>query len=139
MMRQTWAAIALLLALLPFDAAHAQGDPFLTVSTASALESSHVICASRCRLQSGYAVSTSASAAWLMVFDAASVPNDGSVTANTVKDCVPIPAGSFGSIKFEVGEAKQYANGVVAVLSSTNCATKTAIANGWFSFRVLQQ
>lgn len=135
MMRQTWAAIALLASLLLSGPAHAQGDPFLSIVSPAA-ESSRLICAARCRLQTLYMTSTSASASFLMVFDALTAPSNGAVTP---KHCIPVPANSFASLSYELGVGEQFTTGAVAVMSSTGCFTLTAVASGYFKGRVMQQ
>lgn len=84
----------------------------------SASESSHVLKSGPGNLYSVYATGATG---YLMVFDATSAPADGAVTP---KLCVP--AGS--SVSYLPGPPAYFSTGIVAVLSSTGCFTKTAVS-----------
>ncbi len=94
------------------------GSLFNNASTA--LEASRVIVAGPAVLHSITVLNTSASNLYLQLFDAASLPNEGAFVSG---DIVPINAGQISG--FDYGElGKGFANGIVAVLSST-AGTKT--------------
>lgn len=95
------------------------GNSLVTVRSASS-ESSHVLKAGPGNL---YSVNATGATGYLMVFDATSAPADGAVTP-----VICVPAGS--SVSYLPGPPAYFSTGIVAVLSSTGCFTKTA-TNGF--------
>lgn len=73
-------------------------------------------------------VTNGVTAGFLMTFDAASVPADGSVTP---KSCVAVAAGATASINYAPSPPERYATGIVAVLSSAGCFTKTSLTGAF--------
>jgi len=71
-----------------------------------------------------YAITTSGSAGYFMVFDAASAPADGAVTP---KICRAVAANSSLEIDHSTAPDR-FATGIVEVFSTTGCFTKTASA-----------
>ncbi|MDR3538795.1 MAG: hypothetical protein P4L71_20030 [Acetobacteraceae bacterium] len=73
------------------------------------------------------------SACWLMVFNSATVPSNGSTTAGTaagsLQDCLPIAAGGSGTILYALPEV--FSIGISAAISSTACATLTLSTVGF--------
>jgi hypothetical protein len=92
-----------------------------TVSTSA--ESSHVLKASGGNVYGVYATNLTATAGFLLLFNAATVPADGAVTP---AGCVPLAASSYISINYNPGPPGYFNTGIVAVLSSgATCFTKT--------------
>jgi len=98
-----------------------QGQSIAPVTSAAA-ESSHVIKASAGNLYR-VAITTGASGGYLMVFDAATAPADGTVTP---KICRAVGANASLDVIYDYPE--RYATGVTVVFSTTGCFTKTASA-----------
>lgn len=96
--------------------------------SSAAAESNHVVTGQH-YVQSIYAWSSVAG--YLMTFDATSVPADGAVTP---KECIPVPAGSYGAHEL-VATQDNYGAGLVLVYSTTGCFTKTASATAFFYAR----
>lgn len=91
----------------------------------STAEASRVISSrANSRLMSVYAINSSATSGYLLVFNATSAPSDGAVTP---LDCAPIGPNSYVSINYAPGPGNFYSTGIVAVLSSgADCFTKTS-------------
>lgn len=70
------------------------------------------------------AVTATATGGFLMTFNAAAVPGDGSVTP---LDCVVVPASTTVSINFAPSPPQAFSTGIMAVMSSTGCFTKTGL------------
>ena len=75
-------------------------------------------------------------ACWLMVFNTKTVPSNGATTAgngstaNAMVECVDIGAGSSRSITYP-SYPVAYSTGIIAVISSTACATLTLSTVGF--------
>ena len=67
-------------------------------------------------------------AGYVLVFDAASAPADGAVTP---AKCFQVPVGTTG-IQWAANPLK-FSTGIVLVMSTTGCFTKTASATAFFS------
>lgn len=84
-----------------------------------------------------YSVYASAgdTAGYLMVFNSAVVPSDGSTTAGTAAgnmvECVAVAANSTTSINFSPEPSERFSSGIAAVFSSTGCAALTASATAF--------
>jgi len=77
----------------------------------------------------GLSITTGASAGYVMLFDATTVPADGAVTPAR---CLPIAANTGLDLNFR-GSPLRFDNGVVVVFSSTGCFTKTASATAYLA------
>lgn len=99
----------------------------LTLVSSTALEASHILKATTGNLYR-LTVIVGASAGFLLLFDATSVPADGSVTPAYA---VPIAANSSVSLDWTSAPG-HFANGIVAVFSTTAPFTKTASATAAF-------
>lgn len=122
-----------------------------TVATATAVESSHIICAAPCQIYGGQINNTNASARWVLLFDAVTAPADGAITgcatAASARPCVlkwyQIGASStIGVADFLMlngADRLPTKTGLVAVCSSTGPFTKTAAADCTFSFEMQPQ
>jgi hypothetical protein len=98
----------------------------------SSLEKSHVISASPCALRSAKALNSSGSDMWLHVFDAASLPSNGTVPSRTP---IPVSAGSVNGDTWAGGTL--LATGCVLALSSTlSTLTLISTSDGWFDAEV---
>ena len=107
-------------------------------ATASALESSHVLKSTGPATLVGFQVNnTTASAIWVMVFDAATAPSAGTVTgcsaASSSRPCVikwyQVAANSTLSEKWIPGPFPQLQTGIIVACSSTGPFTLTYSAN----------
>lgn len=98
----------------------------------SALEKSHVASATPCNLRSAKALNTSASTVYMMVFDSATLPANG-----TAPSRIPIPIAS-GDVNGDVWQGGTImSTGCVVALSSTlSTLTLVATSCGWFDCEV---
>lgn len=82
----------------------------------------------------GGEITTAATAGYLYVFNATSAPADGAVVAGTGSGqyqlCRPVAVTT--SLAFTIEPPEAYANGIVAVFSSTACGTLTKNATAVF-------
>jgi len=122
--------IALVLALILPAQAYALGNPVVSVQSTVA-ESSHVLKATAGSLF-GFSATSGASAGYVLLFDAATAPNDGTVTP---KLCYSIPASSTTGASW-IDYPLAFNTGIVAVFSTTGCFTKTASATAFFNAQV---
>lgn len=76
----------------------------------------------------GFTVTSGASAGYVLVFDATSLPADGTVTP---QNCIKVAATSTVSESFNPPE--QFATGIVVAFSTTGCFTKTASSTAFFN------
>ncbi len=75
---------------------------------------------------SAYATNATATAGFLIGYNAVSVPADGALTGSLVLDCVPLPASGMAQISNLPGPGVNFSAGVVYFLSSaSSCFTKT--------------
>ena len=81
----------------------------------------------------GFQVNSGGAAVWVMLFDSATVPADGTVTP---KKLYQLPANSTLTSSWSPGPFLALANGAVLVCSSTGPFTKTASATCAFSGEV---
>lgn len=120
---------ALLLALLSFAPCVKAAD----VVCGSATSSCVLATTNGSKLYSVYANCTAA--CWLMVFNADVAPINGATTAGTavgnLRECIPIAAGGAGSVTYSVQFPATFSEGIVAVISSTACATLTLSTVGF--------
>lgn len=107
------------------------GGAIVPVSSASATNSL-VIKASAGNLYGVYAVNTTATNGFLLVFNATSAPADGAVVPLA---CVSLAGNSTASIAYDGSAPARYGAGITAVLSSgANCFTKTTgVITGFIS------
>lgn len=100
---------------------------FVPVYSAAA-ESSHVLKNSAGMLYGLYITAPSA-AAYIMVFNSATVPSDGSVLPI---DCVYAPSGLTTFISFLSGPPEYFSTGISVAISSTGCFSKTTSPTTFF-------
>ena len=98
----------------------------------SVLEASHVISIAPKSLRSAKVLNTSASPLYLMVFDATSLPVNGTAPSRTP---IPVEAGDVNGDDWPGGTA--LATGCVVALSSTVATLTVAGAVGWFDAEVM--
>lgn len=111
----------------PLEIDHATGGVRVTLTSgqiallgpgtnahSSAYEKSKVVSAVACTLRSAKAINKSGSDAWLMIFDAAALPANGTLPSRTP---VLVPAGSTNGDVWQGGTS--LATGCVLALSST--------------------
>lgn len=97
----------------------------------AALEASHIISASACTLRSAKAYNSSGGTLYLQVFNAASLPANGTAPARTP---IPVLAGDVNGDAWEGGT--RLSTGCVLALSSTIATLTVAGAVGWFDAEV---
>ena len=106
----------------------------ITPCVAGSSASSCILKASGGNLYSVYATAGS-TAGYLMVFNRATLPGNGSTTAGTASgnmvECVNVAANSTTSISFNPGPPEVFSTGITAAFSSTGCATLTASATAF--------
>ena len=137
-MRRLWIAALLLSSLAVVVYAWADSSNLaLTPITSTAYEPYHIFktyagSVAQIAVESKYSTGPT----WLQVFNATSI---GGVTGLTPLICIPIPpanvsSDSFGGRMFSPAANYYFNVGIVAVLSTTNCATGfTSAGNtGWF-------
>jgi hypothetical protein len=107
-------------------------NPATPVVSASA-EGSHILKASPGCLIAAY-VYNSGAAGFLLIFNSATVPADGAVTPI---HCLPVAAASYQFVNFAPLPPEWYSAGIVAVVSTTGCFTKT-IGSGAFFHALVQ-
>lgn len=103
---------------------NAAATPIVSASA----EGSHVLKASKGCLISLY-VYNSGAAAFLMVFNSTTVPNDGAVTPI---QCVPVASASYQYINFAPQPPEYYSTGISTAISTTGCFTKTVGSGAFF-------
>ena len=122
-----------------------------TQTTASAVESSHVFCASSCNIYGGQINNTNAASRWVMLFDATTAPTGGGAAitgctnAAASRPCVLkwYQIGAISSLgvtdflMFNGASRIPTKTGFVAVCSSTGPFTLTYAVDCTFSFEVL--
>lgn len=100
--------------------------------------SSCVLKASPGNLFSVYAECTAT--CWLMVFNRVDAPTNGATTAGSASgnmvECVPVNPGGVTSIANSGMPPTIYTVGIVAVISSTTCATLTLATTGFINGKV---
>ena len=101
-----------------------------TPVVSSALEASHILKASPGCLLSAYVTIDSTGDGWLMIFNSATVPADGTVTP---QECVYVTQapGTLG-LNWAPLPPEWFSVGVSAAWSSTGCFTKTGSAHAFF-------
>lgn len=104
--------------------ANAAATPVVSASA----EGSHVLKASSGCLLAAY-VYNSGAAAFLMIFNSATVPADGAVTPI---QCIPVAAASYQYINFAPQPPEWYSTGISAAISTTGCFTKTVGSGAFF-------
>lgn len=97
------------------------------VTPGSALgATSLVVKATPGNLWSGYAINRTATAGFLVVYNAVAAPAPGALTAGLVLGCVPLPANGAGSINNKPGPQQIYSVGITLLATSaSNCGTYT--------------
>lgn len=140
MKKLTWAAFIVALLALGVYSAHAtepvmiygaspnatRSAPALTPHKTTSAAATLLLKASEGYLFSAYATNLTATAGFLVVYNAVAVPADGALTGSLVLDCAPLPANGIASINYRPGPAANYDTGIVAfVTSATTCYTKT--------------
>lgn len=80
-------------------------------------------------LYSVYATNLTANAGFLILYNSATIPGTGSITASLVLDCIPLQASDVSSINYAPYPPKYYSAGIVALVSSSSgtaaCTTYT--------------
>lgn len=123
-------ALLLVLIALPAHAAiPGPSDPIGTVATTAA--ANNLIPSVNPALLYGINVSTGAAIAFVMVFDATTIPADGAVTP---KLCFGVPASLTTQLTFP--HPVPLATGAAISISSTGCFTKTAVNANFISAQV---
>jgi hypothetical protein len=128
-MRLTYVGITLAALALPFAAQAQSQDAVRPLANATAAGS--VIASTRPVVLSRLAVTAGASAGYLMVFDATTVPADGTVTPVI---CRAVTAN--GSVAVSLDAPARFATGLVLVFSTTGCFSKTISATAFFEYAV---
>lgn len=130
-MKKLWIILGLWLLATPALAqsnclvpANAPATPVVS----AAAEGSHVLKASGGCLISTY-VYNSGAAAFLMIFNSATVPADGAVTPI---ECVPVASASYQFINFSPQPPEWFSTGISAAISTTGCFTKTVGSGAFF-------
>lgn len=118
--------LALLLALLPASALAGVGQ------IANPAVGSSLIAKTVSGELHGVNVVSGATAGFILVFDAKTVPADGAVTPAY---CLPLAASTGIDWNFRSNPAV-FVNGIVVVFSSTGCYSKTASATAFISASV---
>lgn len=121
-----------LLALFSCEPAFAQtaiGQP-VALSQSAATEGTHVFKATGGVVYS-LTVSNSSTAGWLMLFNSATAPADGTVAPVY---CMYVPANQSLRLPFDYPVA--LSTGIAVAYSSTGCFTKTASATAFFSAQI---
>lgn len=72
-----------------------------------------------------YATNLTSTLAFLVGYNAITIPADGALTASLVLDCVVLPANSTAGVNTNPGPSTIYSVGIVYFLSSAGCYTKT--------------
>jgi hypothetical protein len=73
-----------------------------------------------------YAVNRTATAGFIIIYNATSSPGTGALTANLILGCVALPASSSGYLNYAPGPPLRASIGaVVLITSAANCATYT--------------
>lgn len=80
----------------------------------------------------GFSVTSGAAAGYVLIFDSATVPSNGTVTP---KFCYNLPATSTTGATW-VPYSMPFTNGLVIVFSTTGCFTKTISATAFISGQV---
>lgn len=106
------------------------GNPIPSLQS-SAAEGSHIFKNTSGYLN-GFDATSGGSAGYVMLIDSATVPADGAVTP---KFCFALPATSTTGASW-ISYPVFFANGIVAVFSTTGCFTKTISATAFFSAQV---
>ena len=136
-----WLFGLLALAALPLTA---RAQTILAPVSSTAIEGSHIFCTGPCKLYSS-SVTTGASAGYLMIFDANSVPADGALSAaNAPKYCWNFPANTGAGYTWPLGSGpnaapsgSQFLKGLVTVFSTgADCLHKTLSATAFFTVQV---
>jgi len=112
---------------VPFTTAE-QGSAASTVGITPATASASagiVVKASAGNLYGGYATNQTATAGWLIAYNATAVPGTGALTAASVLDCVPLPASANASVNYGPGPPEAFSTGIVLLVSSGSCTTYT--------------
>ncbi len=95
----------------------------ITPIVSTAAENGHVLKATPGNVYAVYATNLTATAGFLMLFNATSAPADGAVTPLA---CVSLPPNNPASINYAPGPPGVFSVGITAVVSSaTTCFTKT--------------
>ena len=121
-----------ILCLLSFPAFAVQtiGQPITSVQSTVA-EASHVLKASAGYLN-GFGATSGASAGYVLFFDAATAPANGTVTP---KLCYYLPATSTTGASWQTYPV-QFNTGIVVEFSTTGCFTATSSTTAFFSAQV---
>lgn len=123
--------IPLILSLYAPDAMAAPfGNPIISTQSSTA-EGSHILKASGALLN-GFSATSGATAGYVLIFDSATVPADGTVTP---RFCYALPAATtIGASWFSYPVS--FTNGIVIVFSSTGCFTKTISNTAFFASQI---
>ena len=111
-----------------------QGMNAQTPAVAGSSASSDILKAAPGDLMGVY-VTAGATQGWLMVFNSATAPSNGSTTAGTasgnMEECIYVPSNTTQAISFQGLPVEHYSVGITAIFSSTGCATLTASATAF--------
>jgi hypothetical protein len=129
--------ICILLALLAFSCnqtpvyANPLGNAVATAQTATA--ASNAILKASGGMLNSLSVTTGATAGYVMVFDSATLPANGTVTPKFCYGSLPATSGIAVSY---LPYAVPFVNGITVAFSSTGCFTLTASATAFISGQV---
>lgn len=118
-MKNFWAGFALAGALLLVAASFNPGDLPLVYTSGSSYDDSAVITTSRARLTGCHGYMSGSSTQWIMLFDSATVPANGTAAQVLIK--VP-PTSAFS---FEPGERGRFFGSGISWAQSSTSPTKT--------------
>lgn len=126
----------LLSLLLGVPQAWAQTAPLPYLSSAK-IEAAHVMCNGPCLLYRAFITMNGAAGFW-MIFDASSIPADGTLTKPPML-CLQEGATGTGTFTTNAGLGLQFTNGLTFVLSTgADCLHKIGSATAFFSAQVQQ-
>ena len=129
-MKKIIATLAILASLsLPVKAAPL-GNPIVSVQTNAAAASMTVT--PTYKLLNGFSATAGAVSGYVLIFDATTVPANGTVTP---KFCYSLPANQTTGASW-ISYPVPFATGIVFAFSSTGCFTKTASTTAFFSAQV---
>lgn len=133
-MKKFFAQIALAVILASFAnpaVATPIGNPIVSVQS-SVAEGSRILKTTGGTFLNGFSATSGSVAGYVLIFDSATVPADGTVTP---KLCYSIPATSTTGASW-LNYPIPFSNGIVIVFSSTGCFSKTVSATAFFSAQV---
>jgi hypothetical protein len=120
---------AFVTALFPYSAA-AQSADAVTPLANTTVAGSYIVSTKRINVVR-IGVTSGASAGYLMVFNATTVPADGTVTPVF---CRPVAANAY--VNYDLEDGARFSTGLVLVFSTTGCFSKTISNTAFFEVSV---